>query len=286
MSTLVTRAGKGSPLTHNEVDANFNNLNTDKIQSGNTVAALTVTSATVVDLAVTGITSFDGSQGTAGQVLTSAGTGNTPTWATANSLPSQTGNSGKYLTTDGSAASWGAVTGSGNVVLATSPTLVTPALGTPSAIVLTNATGLGYGAMPAGSVLQIVQYSTETAVSTTSSSFTDVTNFTATITPKFSTSKILVLTTLNGIYHTAVANQAASFRMLRGASQIAVTLNVSYSNTSIDWQSSSTCLNYLDSPATTSATTYKLQWYSRLGNTVQLSGTQDTSTLILMEIAG
>jgi hypothetical protein len=30
MSTIVTRSGKGSPLTHNEVDANFNNLNTDK----------------------------------------------------------------------------------------------------------------------------------------------------------------------------------------------------------------------------------------------------------------
>jgi hypothetical protein len=46
MSTLVTRAGKGSPLSHNEVDANFNNLNTDKIQSGNTVAALTITALT------------------------------------------------------------------------------------------------------------------------------------------------------------------------------------------------------------------------------------------------
>jgi hypothetical protein len=32
MSTLVTRAGKGSPLTHNEVDANFTNLNTDKAE--------------------------------------------------------------------------------------------------------------------------------------------------------------------------------------------------------------------------------------------------------------
>jgi hypothetical protein len=32
MSTIVTRAGKGSPLTNNEVDANFVNLNTDKIQ--------------------------------------------------------------------------------------------------------------------------------------------------------------------------------------------------------------------------------------------------------------
>jgi hypothetical protein len=44
MSTIVTRAGKGSALTHTEVDANFTNLNTDKIQSGNTVASLTVTS--------------------------------------------------------------------------------------------------------------------------------------------------------------------------------------------------------------------------------------------------
>ena len=30
MSTIVTRAGKGSPLTHTEVDANFTNLNADK----------------------------------------------------------------------------------------------------------------------------------------------------------------------------------------------------------------------------------------------------------------
>ena len=91
MSTIVTRSGKGSPLTHNEVDTNFSNLNTDKIQSGNTVAALTITSATVTDLAVTGITSFDGAQGTAGQVLTSAGTGNTPTWATVSGSISVTG---------------------------------------------------------------------------------------------------------------------------------------------------------------------------------------------------
>lgn len=30
MSTIVTRAGKGSPLTHTELDANFTNLNNDK----------------------------------------------------------------------------------------------------------------------------------------------------------------------------------------------------------------------------------------------------------------
>jgi len=47
MSTIVTRAGKGSALTHTEVDANFTNLNTDKLQSGNTAAALTITTATI-----------------------------------------------------------------------------------------------------------------------------------------------------------------------------------------------------------------------------------------------
>lgn len=56
MSTIVTRAAKGSALTHNEVDANFVNLNTDKIQSGNTVGALTITSATINGGIITGIT--------------------------------------------------------------------------------------------------------------------------------------------------------------------------------------------------------------------------------------
>ena len=56
MSTIVTRSGKGSPLSHVEVDANFTNLNTDKIQSGNTVAALTVTSATINGGSINGTT--------------------------------------------------------------------------------------------------------------------------------------------------------------------------------------------------------------------------------------
>jgi hypothetical protein len=38
MATITTRSGKGSPLTNNEVDANFNNLNNDKYESGNDVS--------------------------------------------------------------------------------------------------------------------------------------------------------------------------------------------------------------------------------------------------------
>jgi len=47
-----------------------------------TIGATTPRNASVVDLSVTGTLSFDAAQGTAGQVLTSAGTGNTPTWTT------------------------------------------------------------------------------------------------------------------------------------------------------------------------------------------------------------
>jgi len=46
------------------------------------IGAVTPKNGSFVDLSVTGTTSFDGSQGTAGQVLTSAGTGATPTWST------------------------------------------------------------------------------------------------------------------------------------------------------------------------------------------------------------
>jgi hypothetical protein len=46
------------------------------------IGATTPLAASFTDLSVTGTTSFDGSQGTSGQVLTSAGTGATPTWTT------------------------------------------------------------------------------------------------------------------------------------------------------------------------------------------------------------
>ena len=52
MSTIVTRAGKGSALTHNEVDANFVNLNNDKLQ-GTVAVANGGTGATTVAAAQT-----------------------------------------------------------------------------------------------------------------------------------------------------------------------------------------------------------------------------------------
>jgi hypothetical protein len=53
MATIVTRAGKGSPLTHNEVDANFNNLNSDKLEASNNLSDLDDAAAAVANLGVT-----------------------------------------------------------------------------------------------------------------------------------------------------------------------------------------------------------------------------------------
>jgi hypothetical protein len=62
--------------------------------------------------------------GTTGQVLT-ATTGGAPTWTTINALPSQTGNAGKFLTTDGSNASWAASGASAEGVIWENTTTIT-----------------------------------------------------------------------------------------------------------------------------------------------------------------
>ena len=54
MATIVTRAAKGSPLTHVEVDANFTNLNTDKVEAGAVVAKTSATGSAVIPTGTTG----------------------------------------------------------------------------------------------------------------------------------------------------------------------------------------------------------------------------------------
>jgi hypothetical protein len=66
MSTIVTRSVKGSPLTHNEVDANFTNLNTDKYQSGSNVSFGT--------LAATGVSTFSAGTAAAPAITTTGDT--------------------------------------------------------------------------------------------------------------------------------------------------------------------------------------------------------------------
>ena len=74
MSTIVTRAGKGSALSYTEVDNNFTNLNTDKYQSGGalgTPASATLTNATGLPISTgvsglgTGVATFLGTPSSA-----------------------------------------------------------------------------------------------------------------------------------------------------------------------------------------------------------------------------
>jgi hypothetical protein len=183
----------------------------------------------------------------------------------------------------------------------TNKTLVAPALGTPASGVLTNCTGVVASALPAGSVLQVVNAIKSDRFTTTSSTFVDITGYSATITPNFATSKILVISSFhvsNGAIGAYVRAQ-----LLRGATPIGLG-NASGSATQITSTSSITnsadpdILNssytYLDSPATTSATTYKWQmatFSSRTGTFNGSTGTSgsnyynSSSTITLMEIA-
>jgi hypothetical protein len=67
------------------------------------------TSGTVsVALDTTSVYVIPSQTSNSGKYLTT--NGSAASWGTVNALPSQTSNSGKYLTTDGSSASWGAIT--------------------------------------------------------------------------------------------------------------------------------------------------------------------------------
>jgi len=78
MSTIVTRSGKGSPLTHVEVDANFTNLNTDKYQEGSAIGAVTPAAGTFTTLTSTSETLL-GANGSNNQTFrATAGTGAFP----------------------------------------------------------------------------------------------------------------------------------------------------------------------------------------------------------------
>jgi hypothetical protein len=90
MSTIVTRSGKGSPLSHVEVDANFNNLNTDKVEktaaaiTGGTINGTTIGATTPAAGTFTTITGQTGQlNGTGQNLFLQSQTFNT-TWATTN----------------------------------------------------------------------------------------------------------------------------------------------------------------------------------------------------------
>ena len=154
-------------------------------------------------------------------------------------------------------------------------------------------------ALPTGSVLQVVQtVKSDTFSITTSSSWQDITGMSVSITPTSSTSKILVLADIAG----NGTSQSATVRLVRGSTAI-FTGDAAGSRPlgSANWLDNSQyavevrTIIYLDSPATTSSTTYKLQivgssatWYLNRSATDRDTANFDprtASSITVMEIA-
>jgi len=166
-------------------------------------------------------------------------------------------------------------------------------------------------ALPAGvggKVLQVVSTTKTDTFSTTANSqtgtFADITGLSASITPSSNSNKILVTCSLN---ISGGSNMYAFFKLLRGSTSIGEGDSDSsnriecIASQSQDFNSFSDdkmdrfSIEYLDSPSTTSATTYKIQGSSN-GNTLTVNKTENdqdqtfsarpSSTITLMEIAG
>ena len=154
--------------------------------------------------------------------------------------------------------------------------------------------------LPAGCILQTVNTSFTTQTKVTATSYAAISGASLAITPKFATSKILVIINFSCRVFDANTNYAnGSFQILRGSTSLqtvptdgtgtfeigafdsggsSVELNVRYVNT------------ILDSPNTTSATTYsvKMAAYGSAGGEIGVnlgSAANGTSTIILQEIA-
>ena len=135
-------------------------------------------------------------------------------------------------------------------------------------------------------VLQVVEGTTTTEVINSTSTPAD-TGLTATITPGFTSSKILVFVNHPGCFkQTGNVGTAIQIQLLRGATKICDVAEY------LGYQNASTAIglgvstSILDSPATTSATTYKTQ-FNNLANAASVYVNHDSvrSSIILMEVS-
>jgi hypothetical protein len=139
-----------------------------------------------------------------------------------------------------------------------------------AASTLTGTQTIPRGTLPTGSVLQVVYNSTISNLSTTSTSFVTST-FAVTITPSSSSSKIFLLVAGGGGYNGGIGNSIWS-TIYRGATNLG---DANYGFERIYAGSSAMMaphsMSYLDSPATTSATTYTCYFRSATGTSVDFS---------------
>lgn len=150
------------------------------------------------------------------------------------------------------------------------------------------ATGLKWAAAAGGGkVLQVVQATYSTEVTNATSTYAD-TGLTATITPSSATSKVLVMVSQQGCSKTSGnADNSIELKLLRGATDILqfATFGI-LTGTALRVNGLNYSANYLDTPATTSATTYKTQFRNQNGTSaVQVQAISTAvSTILLLEI--
>jgi len=119
-------------------------------------------------------------------------------------------------------------------------------------------------AMTSGAVLQVLQTQKTDTFSTSSTTFVDVTGLSVSITPTSATSKILVCMTVN-----FSTSQHADMRIVRNSTDIAIgdsagsrirsTAHIYRGFTNGQYDQATSTMMWLDSPSTTSSTTYKIQ---------------------------
>ena len=134
----------------------------------------------------------------------------------------------------------------------------------------------------AGSVIQVVNGLLPTGVANATASYVD-TGLTATITPKFATSKILVICNIMSVENNT-ASEGTHVKLVRGSTDLSEWARfIGYVRT---YMNSHPSITYLDSPATTSATTYKVQFKRGQGSgQTNVNANASTSSISLMEIA-
>lgn len=144
--------------------------------------------------------------------------------------------------------------------------------------------------MPAGHIIQVVNFrSTTDNTTTTSTTFQDA-GVAVTITPSSANSKIWVMVSLNGL-HKDGANRSIGTRLVRGSTELSQIDGLAVYTGNSDVSGAGVSMNYLDSPNTTSATEYKIQFRSVTGGQVYINTRYNAShtshsTITLMEVAG
>ncbi len=138
-----------------------------------------------------------------------------------------------------------------------------------------------------GKILQVVQ-GTATSSSTTSTSFTS-TGLSASITPSSTSSKILIIVTLVQ-FAVSTPNKNGTSTIFRGGTNLAPTGSGIHKSFATNYNSGGGSLannqtySYLDSPSTTSATTYTVNFAVDSGATITMGINSTTSYIQLLEI--